>query len=259
MGEGERGRGGAAWAAAAAAAAAGLAALLASMRGGGRLCYCIYYGSDYGDPVLRWLRGCGLAVLPPTAPARALRARGGAATLAYMSATTIGGWEPWAPEAGEVRTVATTPWGERGVDPCSPAWSRVLLDAARGLTRGRGYSGVFLDNLDTVDRYPWMRPCLERLVHRLSSVAGMLAVNRGFTLLPGIADAIDYLVFEGYVTGYTPSRGYVLYRGSGLAWIRRTLADALRLAERSASGCSSSPTPRPATRSCSRRYAGSTG
>ena len=222
-------RGRLAAAAAALAGLAGLAALLAAGRGRRRLCYCIYYGSDYTPPVLRWLQGCGLAVLPPTAPAAALEARRGLATLAYMSAATLGGWEPWAREAGGVRVVASTEWGERVVDPCSPEWRSLLAGAAEALTR-RGYRGVFLDNLDLADRYPWMKPCLEELVHELAAVVDELAVNRGFALLPGIAAAIDYLVFEGYVTGYTPARGYIVYRGRDLAWIRRTLAQALALA-----------------------------
>lgn len=217
-------------AAAAAAALAGLAALLAAeLTTHGRLCYCIYYGDDYTAPVLHWLRGCGLAVLPPTAPPAALEARRGRATLAYMSAATLGGWEPWAREAAGVRIIASTEWGERVVDPCSPKWRRLLAEAATRLTQ-RGYQGVLLDNLDLADRYPWMKPCLEKLVHELASVVDVLAVNRGFTLLPRIADTIDYLVFEGYVTGYSPAKGYIVYRGRDLAWIRRTLAETLRLA-----------------------------
>lgn len=220
------------------AGAAALAAAAALRHAVGRpLCFCVYYG-NVGAGVERWLRGCRVAVLAPTLPRGVLAGlrAAGVEAFGYVSATTLGGWEPWAGLAPRsvILGNASTGWGERVVDACSPAWARVLRRAVEMLA-GKGYRGVFLDNLDMADRYPWMRPCVARLVRSVKKWAPgmMVMVNRGFSLLPEIAGSIDYLLFEDFATYYDPRTGsYRVFPATDLEWEKRVLDEAATLAER---------------------------
>ena len=198
----------------------------ASPGGCPRPCFAVYYG-EVNDTILRWLSSFDLVIVAPTLPAEVVEAltSRGVRVLGYVSATTIGGWEPWARLVPGNITVAGTEWGERVVDPCSPAWRRALGEALR-LLRERGYSGVFLDNLDMVEEYPWMEECvvdIVRLAKRYGGEGWIVAVNRGFKLLDRIAGYTDYILFEDFVTGYSPSRGVIVFRGDELEWIHATL------------------------------------
>ncbi len=217
-------------------AAAGLL-ILVQGRGGGcpGPCFAVYYGPPSGSAV-EWLAGFELAIVAPTLPGGVVErlSAGGTLLLAYMSASTIGGWEPWAANVtGDMLLNDTTAWGERVANPCSPAWRRLLADAAAALAE-RGYAGVMLDNLDMVDRYPWMRRCLAQLVEEVREALGpegLLAVNRGFTLLGDVWIAVDYVLFEGFATGYAPGRGVIVYSGGDLEWMLEQLQRLRRLQE----------------------------
>jgi hypothetical protein len=197
-------------------------------------CFCVYYG-QLGSPAPGWLHACRLAVLAPTLPKEAIRdlQRSRVTVLGYVSVTTVSGWEPWARLVnGSMVVAGATEWGERVVNPCSPGWRRVFSQAV-DYVLSRGYNGVFLDNLDMADEYPWMRPCIARLVREVKErhPGAVVAVNRGFTLLPDIAGSIDYLLFEDFVTYYDPSTGsYHVFGPEELAWEKRVLNETLRLA-----------------------------
>lgn len=195
---------------------------------------CIYYG-NIDNHILSWLRGCRLAVLPPTLDSSVLHAlrEAGTVPLAYISVTTVGGWEPWARLVNSSILVGgeETKWGEKVVNPCSAAWRRILLDAVNRLL-DRGYRGIFLDNLDMVDRYPWMKPCVASLVAEVKTrhPGAVVMVNRGFSILDRVAGSIDYLLFEDFATYYDPAtRRYHVFTASDLEWEKKTLSKAVKL------------------------------
>jgi len=204
--------------------------------GSGGNCLCVYYG-PVDDSVLHWLSTCRTAVLAPTLPHHVLRVLHGAGVevYGYVSLTTLGGWEPWARMVNDSMLVepAGGPWGEAVVNPCSRGWRSVLHWAIEYLQQ-RGYDGVFLDNLDMVDHYLWMRGCVEELVRQVKAWSPGLrvVVNRGFTVLPHIADVIDGLLFEDFVTYYSPGKGYGVFSASELMWEKKVLNQTLELSER---------------------------
>ncbi len=213
-----------------------LAAVVLALAAVNSSCVAVYYGSV--DPyTLDRLSRFHIVVLSPLVPGdavRLLRSRG-VIVLGYLSISSIGGWEPWAGNvSGSLVIGENRFWGERIVDVCKPEWRRVVLEAARYIL-SKGFSGVFLDNLDVVDVYPWMKPCIAGLVAELRHAYpdAKIMVNRGFSVLPDIAKHVDYVLFEDFITYYNASSGrYEFFKGRDLAWIRSMVETVHRLAGR---------------------------
>jgi hypothetical protein len=95
---------------------------------------------------------------------------------------------------------ATNPlWGTRIVDPAHPGWvTRVVECALLYLTKG--FKGLFLDTLDQAAATN--RGAALRLILELRWAIGphYLLANRGFALLPHLAELVDGIVFEGFST-----------------------------------------------------------
>ncbi len=210
-----------------------LAAILLAVNTTG-LCPCIYYG-DLTPSVMQSLSPCSVLVLPPTTPIEVVkRLSSSRIVLGYISVATIGDWEPWAnmvPDSliiGENRV-----WQEKIVNVCSGEW-RKIFEYAVDYVLDHGFNGVFLDNLDIVDEYPWMKKCIVELVRSVKEryPHAVVMVNRGFTILPDIADSIDYLLVEAYPTYYDfEHHVYRTWSGSDLEWIVSQVRRAVRLGE----------------------------
>ncbi len=198
------------------------------------LCPCVYYG-HLTPGVEQSLSPCNLLVLPPTTPVEEVkRLASTRIVLGYISVATIGGWEPWASMVPESLVIGENPaWREKIVNPCSGEWRRIFKYAVNYVL-SHGFNGVFLDNLDLVDRYPWMRKCIAELVKSVKEEHphAVVMVNRGFTILPEIADSIDYLLVEAYPTYYDfEHHAYRAWSGQDLEWIVEQVRRAMRLGE----------------------------
>ncbi|HDI01946.1 MAG TPA: hypothetical protein ENF78_05920 [Candidatus Bathyarchaeota archaeon] len=114
-------------------------------------------------------------------------------------------------------------WGELIVNACEPGWRELLLEEAIPFIREKGFCGLFLDNLDVVELYPWMGEGLLALVSsiRASWPDAILIQNRGFQLLEASALYINGVLFEDFGTYYNFTTGrYEKLSGSGLSWLR---------------------------------------
>ncbi|WP_241374264.1 endo alpha-1,4 polygalactosaminidase [Thermus arciformis] len=90
-------------------------------------------------------------------------------------------------------------WGTRLVDPGHPAWvARVVEEALRLLAQG--FRGLFLDNLDQAASVSREATLALLLTLRRAVGPAYLLANRGFALLPQMADAVDGVVFEAFST-----------------------------------------------------------
>lgn len=126
----------------------------------------------------------------------------GASPLAYLSlgedvgevaSEGVGKTVPWR------RSERNPNWHGHYVRAGHPGWAAQLLRQAEGLL-ARGFEGFLLDTLDTVDLFPEDRNAYLELVAALRRVApqGYLLANRGFSLLPELAEHIDGLLFEAF-------------------------------------------------------------
>ena len=75
----------------------------------------------------------------------------------------------------------------------------------------RSLRGSFLDNLDIVDNYPFMKNCVIKLIRDIRrKYPGIIVVNRGFTIVEDIAPYVDAVLFEDFGTYYDFSKNSTL-------------------------------------------------
>lgn len=103
-------------------------------------------------------------------------------------------------------------WGSEIVDPRSPIWQRFFLDTVIPDYRRRGFSGIYLDTIDSPlivekmhpQRFPGIRDALIRMLteaHRRYPDFPII-VNRALWLLPAVAKSIQGVVFEDFCREY---------------------------------------------------------
>jgi polysaccharide biosynthesis protein PelA len=129
----------------------------------------------------------------------------GARPMCYLALT-----EDVGPPAEWQRADRNPDWGGAFVHVGHPGWSAHVLDQARRL-RSRGFQGFFLDTLNIELTYPEDLPHLLTLVAAIRELTfpDYLLANRGFGLLPQLADLVDGVLFESFTSrwvedGYAP-------------------------------------------------------
>ena len=193
--------------------------------------YLIYYGQDRAGDIARF----DLAILSPLLDEAILTYVRGAGTLliGYLSLTTIGDWEPW---AGDVRDEWVIEeweeWGELIINACEPGWHDLLLEKAIPYLLERGFQGLFLDNVDMAEEFPWMADALVQLVAEMRERWPdlFLVQNRGFCVLNRTSSLIDALLFEDFGTFYNFTSGrYEKLSDEELSWLREQAEELVRL------------------------------
>ncbi|WP_217281295.1 endo alpha-1,4 polygalactosaminidase [Kibdelosporangium persicum] len=129
----------------------------------------------------------------------------GVRPLCYLSMT-----EDTGPPAAWQRGDRNPDWGGHFVHVGHPGWSEHVLDQAEEMRR-RGYRGFFLDTLNIELTFPEDLPHLLTLVAALRELTypDYLLANRGFGLLPHLAELVDGVLFESFTSrwvegGYAP-------------------------------------------------------
>jgi len=156
----------------------------------------------YGDGQLDRLSGYRRVVLQPefysAAELACLRERG-VKPLAYLSLS-----EDQGPPAEWQRVDRNPDWAGSYVHIDHPGWiSRVVSQARAALASG--FTGLFLDALNVELTYPDEVPHLLKLISTLRQEfeTAYLLANRGFGMLPQLADYIDGVLFESFSVRWT--------------------------------------------------------
>lgn len=176
--------------------------------------YVVYYGQGRVDDLARY----DLAIIQPdTLTAEELAALKAKGTL-VVSYLSIGEAEPereWYVDgrvdpAWELGTNEN--WGSRFIDANQTGWQDLMI-ALTGEFTDKGFDGVFLDTVDTVDAFPQTRPGMITIIRRLRETYpdALLVQNRGFSVIDDTAKDIDALMFEDLVTTYDFNTGEYLY------------------------------------------------
>lgn len=167
--------------------------------------YACYYGSFHPD-----LRRFDFVIVESaalTAGQIAQLKRAGTLVVAYLS---IGEQiEPADLKASYLfldtkgNPVKNKAWGSYYVNAADENWRKLIFNQAEKLYQ-MGFDGLFLDTLDTAELYPQSAPGMASLVRELRRQfpEGILVANRGFTILPHIADVLDGLLFECFSSDY---------------------------------------------------------
>jgi len=165
---------------------------------------------------------------PPLAPIRDRQRT----VLAYLSLTEMG--EAHAAfadlKAAGLVLDAHPGWsGTHYVDFRRPEWSSLVLERLVPQALAAGFTGIFLDTLDDAAfleakdpvAYRGMQAAAARLVRAIRTAypEAVLMVNRGYALMPEIADAVDILLGESVITTFDPkTKGYARMSESDVAW-----------------------------------------
>lgn len=147
--------------------------------------------------------------------------RRGVRTLAYLSL----GQDPGPPAPWQTGPRDPS-WNTVLVQPDHPGWIESRTRAAHEALAA-GFTGLFLDTLDTAEQRPETRAGMLALVCRVRAVAGpaYLLANRGLTLWPEVAHLIDGVVFESFSASWTQGGGRCRRRSAAdrqvdAAWAR---------------------------------------
>lgn len=179
---------------------------------------------DYGartDP--SHARQYDLLVLEPdhARPLAPLR-RPGALAIGYISLGEVEKRRPFAAAlANAGALLAANPhWPDaRYADLRHPRWRAEVLDRLVPTIMARGYNGIFIDTLDNAEAMERADPIgragmidaaasLVRAIHERFPAA-IIVINRGYALLPQVADAIDGVLGEAMATRWNfATRGY---------------------------------------------------
>jgi hypothetical protein len=163
---------------------------------------CLYYGAGQLDALSRYDR---VVLQPDFYPADelAILAERGVQALGYLSMS-----EDTGPPAPWQRVEHNPQWGGAYVHVGHPDWADHVVAQARGVLDA-GFGGLFLDTLNVELTFPEDVPDLLALVGlvRDETKPGYLLANRGFGLLPELADLVDGVLFESFSVRWTSGGG----------------------------------------------------
>lgn len=163
---------------------------------------CFYYGNGH----LMELEEYPRVVLQPdfyTPKELAYLTDRGVQTLGYLSLSEdVGPPAPWQ------RQDRNPDWGGAFVHVDHPKWVEHVVGQARAALAA-GFDGLFLDTLNVELTFPEDVPHLLTLVAAVRAEAGAayLLANRGFGMLPRLAELVDGVVFESFSARWT-DEGY---------------------------------------------------
>ncbi|HEY7643992.1 MAG TPA: endo alpha-1,4 polygalactosaminidase [Hyphomicrobiales bacterium] len=197
--------------------AGGLGALLVKAMQVKTLRWVVFYGQTADEATLA---AYDIVILDPgfTGSIEAV-ARSGAQLFGYLS---LGEIRTTSPFFGRVHADAVldeslfSP-GTRKIDIRHPSWQSLVLDHLVPEIQAQGFAGLMLDTLDTPphleqvdgERYAGMRQAAIDLVRTIRSrwPEMKLIMNRGYALLPELADILDAIIAESLLTRPNPANG----------------------------------------------------
>jgi len=125
---------------------------------------------------------------------RALR-RAGKVVLGYLSVGTIEKGRPWFAAASPYRMELWQDWGEWYADTSSPAFRTLIADQVAPGILGKGFDGLFLDNVDMIETHPrqaaGMRLLVGALARRVHAQHGLLFAQNGEDVIAPMLHDLD--------------------------------------------------------------------
>lgn len=202
------------------------------------LCNAVFY---YGDAA-NWnsLRAFQLAVVEPDAgllsppPPHATAGASKTDWFAYVSATEITAFRDYYFDVPlSWRAGLNSAWQSEIIDPATPGWPSFFVESVVTPLWNRGYTGFFLDTLDSYElldlndaQLEHSRQGLLRLIRAIKDKypEAKLILNRGFELLPAIHQDVYAVAFESLYRGWDQTKGrYVEVSQDDRAWLLKQI------------------------------------
>jgi hypothetical protein len=118
-------------------------------------------------------------------------------------------------------------WGALYVDARSASWRERVLHEFIPALLSKKVNALFLDTLDTIDRYPVTKSGMVELIRniRQNHPDLPLIANRGFGMLEETVAQLDAVLFEAFSTRWDPSSARSrLHPKQDLEWVDAMLA-----------------------------------
>lgn len=184
---------------------------------------CFYYGNGRLPDLATYPR---VVLQPEFYSAEELKylSDQGVQTLGYLTLS-----EDQGPPAPWQRAEKNPDWGGSFVYVGHPAWvEHVVVQARQAMEQG--FDGLFLDTLNVELTYPEDVPHLLTLVAAIRAEAkpAYMLANRGFGMLPRLAELVDGVVFESFSARWT-DEGYAAWPADVLEFHAQIAEQLLRL------------------------------
>lgn len=157
-----------------------------------------YYGAGQLDALCRYRRVVLQSEFYAPQELAYLRAHG-TEPMGYLSLS-----EDQGPSAPWQRAERNPDWGGAFVQVGHPGWVDHVVAQARAQQEA-GFTGLFLDTLNVELTFPEDLPHLLTLVAAIREEAkpSYILANRGFGLLPRLAELVDGILFESFSVRWT--------------------------------------------------------
>lgn len=152
---------------------------------------------------------------------------GGSTVLAYLSIGSIERWRSWAPKAIPYRMEPVAGWtGERYADTSKSGFRDLIVKDVAPPILGKGFDGLFLDNVDMIETHPRQRAGMFSLLRRLSGLTHaqpgrVLMAQNGARAMRPVAGQLDAWNREDVTATFDGSH----YRGVPAAASREAQAE----------------------------------
>jgi endo-alpha-1,4-polygalactosaminidase (GH114 family) len=175
--------------------------------------YVAYYGSNAPNGIVQKLGLSDLAIVQPDTLTQSYLhdTKIRPLVVAYLSVGEITKHDPLFNTAKKKKWIfgKNESWDSYYVNVSIKEWQEVIRSRARELIN-RGYDGVFLDTVDTVDAKAEpavaknLLPGMIELIHNLRKAFpnAVIVQNRGFSVIDNVVDDVDALMFEDLTTTY---------------------------------------------------------
>ncbi len=129
-------------------------------------------------------------------------------------------------------------WASHVMDVHSPAWQDFILEDVAAAAMAKGYDGLFLDTADSVahaalkDNKAGARRAVINMVQALHKrwPDKQLILNRGFDMLPDLANDLNGVLVEGVYQDFDPStKHYRAVPAEGSQWVTSRIREAQAL------------------------------
>lgn len=121
----------------------------------------------------------------------------GAVVVGYLSVGTIEPWRGWYGEVAQHTLEYWPEWDEYYADVSAEEYRATVADEIAPALLGKGFDGLFLDNVDMVESHPEQAGGMRALIEALSALVredgGVLLAQNGFDVMErlGLWDEID--------------------------------------------------------------------
>lgn len=139
------------------------------------------------------LSGYDLVVVDGDTPAKRVRQlrAGGAIVLGYLDVGTIEPYRSWYKAAKPYRLDYWPDWGEWYADVAKQGFRDLIVKRVAPRVLGRGFDGLFLDNVDMIVTHRRQAKGMHALVRRLAALPGYLFAQNGDEVIDSFLPQLD--------------------------------------------------------------------